>query len=503
MTNRRILRGLVLLALTLFACAGSAWAATFKNPALGDRAFYRDGSVLSPLRPAFVTRSQAVAAARAARKKSTAPVIKRITPLQAKLGDKLTIYGKNFVAGKGKTRVFFLRVGGGAAWVRSVTGTKTKVVVVIPTALGKLLPIDGRATRFQIRVLGKRFGSPTRVSRSPMISGPAGANSGTNGPVGASAVIGPTNGVGGCTPNFTDPTVDSDGDLLPDVEEHRIGTDPCNKDTDLDGVEDGYEYYSSKDLNSDALPYPWKMPYPNALFPDSTVDYDGDGLTLSDEFALWIKYGNHQLPLNYSDGKQSTVATPAPPAGTLLNWSLEQYGDTTLDDGERDADGDGLSNWDESHGRMTPDWWKAAYDGTNGPLETPYPVKFAGTNMMDPDTDGDGLVDGQDDNDFDGYSNMFEVHRPGNWPATYVSSGVAPPAGAYIGHNWNPLASPMLAGGSDPYARTNPLNPCKPLWSSICHQHPPFGYYGATEDWAAPTQDQVVAEGGSTPGTTP
>src|SRR3954452_12123233 len=210
MTTRRILPGLALLALTLLACAGSAWAS-----------------------------SSAVAAK--AKKRSTAPVITKISPLRAKLGDRLTISGKNFVPGKGKTRVFFLRVGGGAAWVRSDSGTKTKVVVHVPTTLQKFLPVDGHATRFQIRVLGKRFGSPSKTTKSPLISGPPGPNGG-GGNAGPASVVGPTTGVGGCQPNFADATVDSDGDLLPDVEEARIGTDPCSKDTDRDGVEDGYEY---------------------------------------------------------------------------------------------------------------------------------------------------------------------------------------------------------------------------------------------------------------------
>jgi hypothetical protein len=475
MTTRRILPGLALLALTLLVCAGSAWAAN-------------------------------VSASKA--KKTTAPVITKITPLRAKIGDKLTITGKNFVPGKGKTRVFFLRVGGGAAWVRSDSGTRTKVVVHIPATLQKLLPVDGHATRFQIRVLGKRFGSPSKAAKSPLISGPAGANGG--GSAGPASVVGPTTGVGGCTPNFTDASVDSDGDLLPDVEEHRIGTDPCAKDTDGDGVEDGYEYYASKDLNSNALPYPWKMPYPNALNPDATVDHDGDGLTNGDEFALWIKYGGHTLPLNYSDGKQTTVPTPAPNPVTQpqLNWSLDD-GDGQLDDGERDADGDGLSNFDEARGPMSgPDWWKSQYK-----LEKPYPVAFAGTNMMDPDTDGDGVLDGYDDNDFDGYSNMFEVHRPWLWPDTYVSAGYTLPPGYANGHNWTApagigltgtLTNPTALGNTpDPYARVNPFNPCKPLWSPVCHEHPPFDYYGASEDWAAPTQAQVIAAGASAPGPIP
>ena len=498
MTTRRTLPTLALLATTALASAGSASAATFKNPALGNHSFYRDGSVLTPVLPAYPTRALAVAAA-SKKKKSKTPVVTKVSPMQLKVGQKLYIYGKNFLPGKGKSKVFFLRVGHqGAAWVRSDSGSKTKLVVTVPTTLNKLIPGSGQATRFQIRVLAKSFGKATKTSRSPLISTTPGAGSGA----GSAGVSGPAGGVAGCIPNFGDPTADSDKDLLPDVLEHSIGTDPCNKDSDADGVSDGYEYYAALDLNSNALPYPAKMPYPNALYPDNTVDYDGDGLTEADEYTLWVVYGNSQLPLNYSDGKQMTVPTAAPAPGTLANWSLDMNSDGWLNDGERDADNDGLSNWDEAHGRMTHDWWTSMYNGSNPvtrPLENPYLVNFGGTSMTDPDTDGDGVIDGLDDNDHDGYSNMFEVRRPDNWFATYVSLGMGttPPA------NWDTSAHPYLQPGADPYARVQPFNPCKPLWSSICHVHYPFGYYGDNEDWAAPTPAEILAEGGSAPGTLP
>ena len=504
--NRRALSTLALLATTGLASAGTASAAPTKALPTGTHTFYRDGSVLPVLRPAFVSRAQAKAAAKK-RKKSKAPVVTKVSPMTLKVGEKLSVYGKNFLPGKGKTKVFFLRVGHpGAAWVRSTSGSKTKVVVTVPASLNKLIPANGQATRFQIRVLTKSFGKATRTSRSPLISTTPGAGSGS---AGSAAVSGPTTGVGGCIPNFSDPTVDSDKDLIPDVREHQIGTDPCNKDTDGDGVEDGYEYYSALDLNSNALPYPWKLPYPNALFPDATTDYDGDGLTLGDEFSLWIAFGNHQLPLNYSDGKQTTVPQAAPSCATIDGWALDFNCDGQLDDGERDADGDGLSNWSESHGPMMgQSWWTSVYKD-----EKAYPVTFAGTNMLDWDTDGDGLKDGWDDQDHDGYDNQFETYRPGNWGDTYVSSDYVGLPGMGDGSNWTApavwggtgtLTNPTAGGNTpDPYARVNPFNPCKPLWSSICHEHPPIDYYPPAEDWAAPTQAQVQAAGAPAPGQIP
>ena len=79
-----------------------------------------------------------------------------------------------------------------------------------------------------------------------------------------------------------------------DTLELALKLDPCIGDTDGDGVEDGFEYQSALDLNNDdyqhaneSLPYPGKTPYPNPLFADADVDYDGDGLTLAEEYKLW------------------------------------------------------------------------------------------------------------------------------------------------------------------------------------------------------------------------
>ena len=108
--------------------------------------------------------------------------------------------------------------------------------------------------------------------------------------------------------------LDDDNDLLPDATEIALKTDPCIADTDSDGVTDGYEFQSAVDLNDDEyqkpnsiLPAPVKKPYPNALFGDSSVDYDGDSLQLGQEFSLWKAYRNPAAGLNdlvYSDGNQ-------------------------------------------------------------------------------------------------------------------------------------------------------------------------------------------------------
>jgi hypothetical protein len=281
---------------------------------------------------------------------------------------------------------------------------------------------------------------------------------------------------GGQTLAACDSSPDYDGDLLPNSLELAIKTDPCLRDTDKDGVDDGFEYQSALDLNhypaNPPLPYPGKRPYPNALDPaDAENDYDGDGLTQREEFAAWMGFSSDGEPrsgrpgslanLTYSDGLQSSVTPFAAPGSPLYYWVTDQFPyDGQLSDDERDADGDGIANWDEQRGRFTELWWPAQHDGSAEPKESKYPsINFLdvadlsdGLALVVADMDGDGILDGFDDQDHDGLSNQFEIRRPGDWQATM---------------------------GSNPYAYVNPFNPCKPFNSSRCHAHPPFGYYAS------------------------
>ena len=100
--------------------------------------------------------------------------------------------------------------------------------------------------------------------------------------------------VAGGFPAACDGSSDHDGDLLANGFELQIETDPYLGDTDLDGVEDGYEYQSALDLNhyprTPPLPYR-QRPYPNALdSTDAATDYDDDGLTLREEYLVWVEF---------------------------------------------------------------------------------------------------------------------------------------------------------------------------------------------------------------------
>lgn len=474
------------------------------------------------------------ATAGAATKKT--PVITKVTPKEAYVGSKLTITGKNFTRGKAKNSVLFRRDNGKALFVKADVATTKKLTVVVPKTLEKYMLTKGGqpvATRFRVRVLAAKLTkSFTSANSSPLIGPERATGDGNSGGAGV-----PTAPDGDCDgdgiKNGVDP--DDDNDLLPDALELKLGLDPCSGDTDGDGVEDGFEYQSAIDLNNDdyqspnvAIPHPYKAPYPNPLFKDADNDYDGDGLTLIEEYKLW-KYTyevNHTAtrtlaPLSYSDGSQyslsalaggigvrqptMTTAAYTPPQafrawanaagyGRPLLYALTgphvrvdydlfdmdrdgivrtaPYGDQLraeatwwdydfdlyVSDDERDEDADGLTNYEESGGGpMSPGFWKACYS-----TEGEYPIKYPGTKPYDADSDGDGILDGADDQDFDDVPNIMELSRnmAGNWP---------------------------LAGSCDPgltpydsnipwKARVNPFNPCLPDPNSrTCQRHPVLG----------------------------
>jgi hypothetical protein len=287
--------------------------------------------------------------------------------------------------------------------------------------------------------------------------------------------------------------------------------DPCNSDTDGDGMQDGWEYRSAIDLNNagcgvpayptpcaPATPYPFKVSYPNPLDgTDAGVDYDGDWITAKNEYTAWYRHPGHDLTtagMWYSDGLQASqddasitscvgmapyapLALPA--AYTLDTDAPGRPGYGCLSDDERDEDGDGLSNNEElNRGTSAAGFWKTIF-----PNETNFRVNYAGTNWLDGDTDGDGIVDGLDDQDFDDFLNIEELRRGRQsvddqsvstgittglwvdafnpclpWPDSRTCPRYVPPTGA-----WTPFESPAIAprwplwSGSTP--PTHPLMP--------------------------------------------
>ena len=177
----------------------------------------------------------------------------------------------------------FKRDGGKALFVKGGLATKRQIALVIPKSLEKYMAnTAGKpvATRFRLRVLATKLSKTFTAAKSSPVIGPEKPPADGR----RRRRPRPTRDCDGDGQlNSADP--DDDNDLLADAQELALKLDPCSGDSDGDGVEDGFEYQSAIDLNNDdyqhanyVTPFPGKTPYPNPLFADADVDYDGDGL---------------------------------------------------------------------------------------------------------------------------------------------------------------------------------------------------------------------------------
>jgi hypothetical protein len=470
---------------------------------------------------------------------SKAPVVTSIKPMKLKIGEKLTIHGRNFIKGRHKDTIVFMGAGKRVVWVKADTASKNTLTVKLPTKLAVLLADKTgkqQPTRLLIRVIARKSGRAfTKRSKSPIVS--------------PSAIL-PGAAQAEACPGVSNPGGDSDGDFLSNGLELALGTNPCKADSDGDGVSDGYEYQAALDLNRNAnssaipWPYPGKRPYPNPLDPsDANTDFDGDSLTLSEEYTAsfaWLlgidpqrklrtflpyvpnpNPNNDVMVVSYSDGDQTTntldgagnlinpqgnpigdpTGPPAPcaaPEGTQtvstqsgfdvngngvigdpgdvlsyqgatgfvdnqttpLGWMNEfnqnSQADCFLSDDEKDIDGDGLSNYTEAHGPlMGQSWWTSFV-----PKAGTFTIGYTGTNWLDPDTDGDGIPDGADDQDHDGYTNIEESMPLGDPAADATIQAKS---------TWH-----FPVEGDNP--NVDAFDPCLPnVMSPACPRHPAAG----------------------------
>jgi hypothetical protein len=363
----------------------------------------------------------------ASKKKPVYPTISSISPRKLMVGEKLTIKGTHLSAGRVKSSVAFYRAGKPVVFVKADSATSTKVIVTVSTKVGGLLAQRdglGVPTQLRLRVVATKMSkSWTKNSRSPVVVPIPGA---VTAPPGSEAAAQQAAALAYKTCQeqaVAAPAADADSDGLANGAELMNRLDPCTADTDGDSLIDGYEFWSAVDLNATARPsvpdYPYKRPWPNPLDPtDTNYDFDGDGLLLWQENKLW-KATNSGFPLTqYSDGTQNTGGSQ--PVTTVAQRYLDLDRDNNLTDEERDFDGDGLSNMVEFNYTGTQAWWKtivwgykphgAASTGVVTYVEPTYEQRaFSDPDPADPDSDGDKLPDGLDDQDNDGWSNFVEM----------------------------------------------------------------------------------------------
>jgi hypothetical protein len=422
--------------------------------------------------------------AAAKKAKSAYPVVSKIAPRKIQIGQKLTITGAHFRPGK--SSVAFYKTGKAVIFATADSATSTRIVVTVPAKLASLLVVtngSAKPTMLRIRVIGAKMGrSWTQNSRSPIVSPIPGALAPGASPdqVAAQAAA---QAYKTCQDTAAaNAAGDQDADGVSNGTERTYRLDPCNPDTDADSITDGYEFSSAIDLNGNAVPYPGKRPWPNPLDPtDTGYDFDGDGLLLWQEFTLW-NTGHSGFPLTqYSDGNQNTGGTQ--PVTTTAQGYLDLDKDGNLTDDERDFDGDGLSNMTEYNFRGTQNWWKAIAwydqphgDGTNHAYSEPwYSIRaFSDVDPVDADSDGDGILDGADDQDNDGWTNFVEMQlsRAEVGYRVHPFNPCLPDPHARVCSRWLPLTGAAWA----PFdvVRTDPAHNI--IYSAMPDDAIPFGW---------------------------
>ena len=182
----------------------------------------------------------------------------------------------------------------------------------------------------------------------------------------------------------TGPNDDADNDGLTTAEEALRETDPNNPDSDGDGLQDGFEVFTSGTIPTKA-------------------DSDGDGLSDGDEVNVF-----NTNPSNpdtdgdgVNDGQEITNGTdPNAAEAPAADSDLDGDGLTAADEALRgtnpnvaDSDGDGLSDGFEVFNSGTnPTNADSDGDGVSDGDE----VNLILTNPSNVDTDGDGVADGQE-----------------------------------------------------------------------------------------------------------
>jgi hypothetical protein len=178
----------------------------------------------------------------------------------------------------------------------------------------------------------------------------------------------------------TDPrNEDTDGDGLLDGEEVNVyGTNPTNPDSDSDGITDFEEVNGLIKIGATVSAHGWG--------PTDPLSADSDGDTLPDYDEIVIHLTNPNNADTDEDGLPDNVEL-----FESLTEPLDPDSDSDgLLDGQEYYDGDtylGIQNYEMTFCEGTPD-------------ETVVTINLTTLNPLNPDKDGDGLLDGQEVNTY-------------------------------------------------------------------------------------------------------
>jgi hypothetical protein len=229
-------------------------------------------------------------------------------------------------------------------------------------------------------------------------------------------------------PNPLDPSdasKDFDGDSLTLSEEHTLWKFSISKGYAVRTLDplyysDGEQYSINEHCHSSSSPNcigpdDRRVPALAAAGYEKQVNFldwasaNGYRTVMLEDGPPWYAHSTVRNPYGLLDFNRDGVETDSD-RPEYRSSETHYYDNVTadgwLDDSERDEDADGLTNGDELHRWMSPAWWAQCYAS-----ELPFHLGYQGTDVLDPDTDGDGVRDGADDQDHDDIPNVLELSR--------------------------------------------------------------------------------------------
>jgi hypothetical protein len=230
--------------------------------------------------------------------------------------------------------------------------------------------------------------------------------------------------------NVADATTDTDGDTLNNLREFQLQTNPIKKDTDGDALPDNWEDIhglspldpvgsdgASGDPDGDGVTN--KFEFVLGLDPQSPVtngasdfdqfNLDGDGDSISDAIKDSDSDGVPDIfELNVYHTQPLLRDTDID--GLEDGWEISHIGfDPLIPDNYVDEDGDGLRTAEEITAGTNPRLVDTDTDGLEDGLEV-----LLSLSPLTADSNQNGVLDGGEDFDGDGLSNLSEFNKRTN-----------------------------------------------------------------------------------------